>query len=119
MWHRASSPCFLRPDHGLEARATRGGAVYGIMGLKAHSTASLREASSMKTFVAAFLTLLCAASMTRAATPALEVVVPRGAQKGTEVEVTFRGGRLADAEEVLLYGPGLTVTDFKAVDAGK
>lgn len=48
-----------------------------------------------------------------AASPALEIVVPRGAQRGTEVDVTFRGGRLTDAQEVLLYQPGITVSDLK------
>ena len=72
----------------------------------------------MRVLVSACVLILCATSAAHAASPALETVVPRGAQKGTEVEVTFRGARLADAEEVLLYGPGLTVTEFKAVDAG-
>src|SRR5688572_28668308 len=71
----------------------------------------------MRTLVAALAVLVAAASA-HAASPGLELIVPRGAQKGTEVEVTFRGARLADAEEVLLYGPGLAVSDLKVVDQG-
>lgn len=53
-----------------------------------------------------------------AASPVLEQVLPRGAQRGTEVEVTLRGGRLADAQEVFVYQPGITVTDVKANSPG-
>jgi hypothetical protein len=33
-----------------------------------------------------------------------------GAQRGTDVEVTLHGERLADAQEILLYSPGIEVT---------
>ena len=49
---------------------------------------------------------LCA----EAASPQLTRVLPRGAQRGTDVELTFDGQRLADAQEVLVYEPGITVT---------
>src|SRR3982751_2183440 len=44
-----------------------------------------------------------------AATPQLTRVLPRGAQRGTEVELTFEGQRLADAAEVMFYEPGITL----------
>lgn len=56
--------------------------------------------------VAAVLTFTSFAS---AAQPALSVISPQGFQRGTEVEATFSGNRLADAQEVMLYGPGVEV----------
>jgi hypothetical protein len=48
-----------------------------------------------------------------AASPQLTRIVPRGGQRGTEVVLNFDGQRLADAQEVLLYEPGLTVTKIE------
>lgn len=45
-----------------------------------------------------------------AASPQLVRILPRGAQRGSEVVLTFEGQRLADAQEVFIYQPGLTVT---------
>lgn len=56
---------------------------------------------------------LTASSAARAASPVLDFVLPRGATRGQEIEVTLRGGRIADAQEVLVYQPGITVTDVK------
>ncbi|MDB5295191.1 MAG: hypothetical protein JWO31_1174, partial [Phycisphaerales bacterium] len=67
--------------------------------------------------LAATLALAASAASARAATPALDQVVPRGAQRGTEVEMTLTGNRLADAQEVLLYQPGIEVVDLKPVGA--
>lgn len=44
-----------------------------------------------------------------AASPTVNLVQPCGGQRGTEVEVTFHGARLADAQEVLWYEPGIKV----------
>ncbi|MCO5168203.1 MAG: PPC domain-containing protein [Planctomycetes bacterium] len=60
---------------------------------------------------------LLGAPLARAASPQLDTVLPRGGQRGTTVEVTLRGQRLADAEDLVLYGPGLRVEAFKAVNA--
>src|SRR3712207_3208224 len=54
-----------------------------------------------------------APTTTSGPTPALNMVHPRGAQRGDEVEITLSGTRLADAQEVLVYQPGITVTDVK------
>ena len=51
----------------------------------------------------------------RAASPRLTSVRPLGGQRGTEVEVNFRGDRLADAQEVLFYQPGISATKLEAV----
>ena len=57
--------------------------------------------------------ILTTASITQAAAPALSAIRPTGAQRGTEVEVAFSGGRLEDAEEILIYSPGFEVTHFE------
>ena len=62
--------------------------------------------------IAAVVVLLC--SDARAASPALSTVLPRGAQRGTEVELTLAGDRLTDAQEILFYRPGLSVKKLAA-----
>jgi hypothetical protein len=52
-----------------------------------------------------------------AADPALSRILPRGATRGTETELTLTGLRLDDAEEILFYEPGIAVKELKAVDA--
>jgi hypothetical protein len=51
-----------------------------------------------------------------AASPSLGIIQPRGAQRGTEAVVTFNGGRLADAQEVLVYYPGIAVKKLEVVN---
>jgi hypothetical protein len=53
-----------------------------------------------------------------AASPTLTEVLPRGAQRGEEVEMTLTGNRLSDAQDVFIYQPGITVTDVKAKSNG-
>jgi hypothetical protein len=53
-----------------------------------------------------------------ASSPGLTEVLPRGAQRGDEVEVTLKGSRMSDAQEVFIYQPGITVTDVKAENNG-
>ena len=60
----------------------------------------------------AVVTLSCV--LARAASPVLSSLTPRGAQRGTEVEVTFGGDRLNDAQEILFYQPGLSVKKLAA-----
>lgn len=50
-----------------------------------------------------------------AASPALAGASPRGAQRGTEVEVILNGARLEDAKEILFYESGIEVTKFEVV----
>ena len=50
-----------------------------------------------------------------ASSPDLKRIVPRGAQRGTEVDVTFEGQRLKDAQEVLLYDKGLEVSSVEVL----
>lgn len=55
-------------------------------------------------------------SFSAAASPSLGIIQPRGAQRGTEAVLTFQGGRLADAQEVLVYSPGITVKKLEVVN---
>jgi hypothetical protein len=57
-----------------------------------------------------------ALSPVQAASPSLGIIQPRGAQRGTEAVVTFSGGRLADAQEILVYYPGITVKKLEVVN---
>ncbi|HEX2748224.1 MAG TPA: PPC domain-containing protein, partial [Verrucomicrobiales bacterium] len=53
-----------------------------------------------------------------AASPDLNGIFPRGGQRGTDVDVTFSGNRLADAEEIVSYNPaGIKAVSFKAENA--
>ncbi|MDY3554643.1 PPC domain-containing protein [Gemmata sp. JC717] len=60
------------------------------------------------------LCALCGESFS--ASPALGAIQPRGAQRGTEATLTFQGGRLADAQEVLAYYPGISVKKLEVVN---
>src|SRR5688572_12411133 len=71
----------------------------------------------MKYFAVWSLALLCLAESAVAADPQLARVMPRGATRGTEVELTLTGTNLADAQEILFYEPGITVKELKAADA--
>ncbi len=52
----------------------------------------------------------------QAASPSLGGIQPRGAQRGTEAVLTFSGARLGDAQEVLVYYPGITVQKLEPVN---
>lgn len=59
-------------------------------------------------FATALAVTLLAAATATAASPSLTIIVPRGVQRGKETQVVFSGARLADAEEILFYTPGVT-----------
>jgi hypothetical protein len=63
-----------------------------------------------------FVTCVLFCGQSSAASPSLGVIQPRGAQRGTEAVLTFAGGRLADAQEVLAYYPGITVKKLEVVN---
>lgn len=65
-------------------------------------------------FVTALLAF--AARPAQAASPNLGGTTPRGAQRGTEVEVVFSGAQLDDAQEILFYEPGIEVTKLEVVN---
>ena len=51
-----------------------------------------------------------------ASSPSMTGVRPLGGQRGTEIEVSLTGGRLADAKEVMFYEPGVTMTKLQVVN---
>ncbi len=51
-----------------------------------------------------------------AANPSLGSVTPRGVQRGIESVINLNGGNLADAQEVIFYQPGFTVTKLEVVN---
>ncbi len=63
--------------------------------------------------IACLLMGLATAGHVLGADPVVRNVMPRGAQRGTEVELSFNGERLGDAAEVIIYEPGIEVLDFK------
>lgn len=58
------------------------------------------------------LLVSCTAATVCAVEPRLGNILPAGGQRGTEVEVEFSGQRLADAQEVVFYSPGISVASF-------
>ena len=54
--------------------------------------------------VALALVVACA-TVAQASDPRLNVITPRGIQRGVDTVVTFRGARLNDAEEQQLLAP--------------
>jgi hypothetical protein len=67
-----------------------------------------------------FAFALCAlgllAGTASAASPVLGTIQPRGAQRGTDAVLTFPGARLTDAQELLVYYPGITVKKLEVVN---
>lgn len=68
---------------------------------------------------AAFLLLLAGSLPAFASAPVLSNIVPRGGQRGTEVDVKFVGQRLEDAQQVMIYQPGIEVVSFTVVNGGE
>lgn len=60
--------------------------------------------------------LLLSASTLFAASPRLSIILPRGAQRGKDTELTFSGRLLDDVEEIMFYEPGFSVKEFKPVN---
>ncbi len=58
-------------------------------------------------------------TIAQAADPALSSITPIGAQRGQQLEFTFGGARLGDAQQVLLYEPGIEVVSLAAEDDAK
>jgi hypothetical protein len=65
---------------------------------------------------ASVASLVWCATAAQAASPSLGGTAPRGAQRGTEVEVVLTGGQLDDAQEILFYEPGIEVAKFEVVN---
>src|SRR5262245_55250856 len=77
-----------------------------------------RTCTMLRTLLAIVPVLaLCGASL--AASPSLGSVQPRGVQRGTDANLVLNGGNLADAQEVVFYSPGFTVTKLEAGNAAQ
>jgi len=89
---------------GSERRALESGS-------KLHALQTLRGAGCRRSDAAwrrlAVAVLLGAAVAAGAVEPHLASVLPTGGQRGTQVDVTFRGDRLQDTDQVVCYEPGL------------
>ncbi len=68
-----------------------------------------------KTLAAGIALALGLAALGQAASPGLSLILPRGGQQGSTVEVRFIGDRLADVREVLFYSPGFAVEKIEPV----
>jgi len=64
----------------------------------------------------ASLVLGSLSAVAQAASPSLGIIQPRGAQRGTDAVVTFQGARFTDAQEVVVYYPGITVKKLEVVN---
>ena len=69
-------------------------------------------------FFGLWLLVLVAMSAGAAAPPSLGELLPRGGQRGTTVDVTFHGGALEGAREVLFHGTGISASDIVPVEGG-
>ncbi len=52
-------------------------------------------------------------SLASAAVPQLNNILPHGVQRGTEADLVLQGANLQDAQELLIYDPGLTVVSLE------
>lgn len=62
-----------------------------------------------------FLPVAALALPAGAFTPVVNLIEPRGAQRGTDVELTLIGDRLYDPREIFLYQPGVTVRNLETI----
>ena len=60
--------------------------------------------------------LLTWQGIAEAVEPSLSTIVPRGAQRGTEVDLVFRGNNLADAHGLMFHTPGFSVVELVAAE---
>lgn len=65
------------------------------------------------------LVILLTVESALAASPVLSNIQPRGGQRGTEIEVLFNGQRLEDAQELMIYEPGIEVAEFAVVNGNQ
>ncbi len=73
----------------------------------------------MRCFVLTAVVGVLWASVSQASDPRLNLITPRGIQRGVETVVTFSGARLNDAEQIFFYEDGFEVKEIAAVDGNK
>lgn len=69
----------------------------------------------MKWNAALLFWLLAIIPAARAAYPEFGIILPRGGQAGTSVDVTLTGNRLDDTEEIVSYSPAIRVSNLQVV----
>jgi hypothetical protein len=76
----------------------------------------MTQRSNANTTYLALITpiVLCAISAS-AAVPDIDRFMPRGGQRGTEVEVVFSGPRLGDARGIVFYEPGISLKSLEVL----
>jgi hypothetical protein len=70
-------------------------------------------------FLSRAVATLVLTGVASAASPSLQSIMPRGAQRGTDAEFTLAGERLADVVEVFLNRPGVEVRSLTPAEDGK
>ena len=75
----------------------------------------LLTAGLMTLFVPVNTSSICLAATV--SSPRLNLILPRGVQRGGEYTLKFSGQRLQDAEEIFLYDSGITVEGIEPLDA--
>lgn len=76
---------------------------------RATDVASFRDVEAILRKVLTFGSALIIASTAFAVAPKFDLVAPAGGQRGKSVEVLLKGERLADAQDIMFYGTGLTL----------
>jgi hypothetical protein len=74
------------------------------------------QKTEMMVMLISLCTLCLCGDTAFGASPNLGAILPRGAQRGTEIQVTLNGNNLADAQELIAYYPGITVAKFEPVN---
>ncbi|GAB6166933.1 PPC domain-containing protein [Thermostilla marina] len=69
--------------------------------------------------VLAVFSVLAGATFATAASPQITRLLPEGGQRGTTVELTIGGARLADAEDLFLYEPGIALEEIVEKNASR
>ena len=89
--------------------------------LQTHTTSQILTTCTavLACFVALLFTNAAAAASTEAtvSSPQLNIILPRGIQRDGQRVLTFTGVRLQEAQEVLFYSQGVSVTKLEQVDA--
>ena len=70
----------------------------------------------MKTALSVLFVLCVLVAPLPAFSPVLDLINPRGGQRGTEIEVHFHGERLQDISEALFYEPGIILSNITVKD---
>lgn len=82
-----------------------------------YTQAALRQRMGRLRLIAGLAALLSFTTVAEAASPSLGTILPRGAQRGTELEIAFHGDRLDDAVDVFFHESGITLKSLAVESA--